>query len=51
MKAVTLARLDPSIAFSVLAGCLVLGALVTSPILRVARLLLETIWLYLSNTR
>ena len=52
MKAIAVARIDPSIAISVLAAGLMLILLGTShTMLRIARLLVETIWLYLSNTR
>jgi hypothetical protein len=52
MKAIALARIDPTIVGSLMAACLALIALGTSrTVLRLARLLLETLWLYLSNTR
>lgn len=52
MKAIALARVDPSIVASILIAALTLIALGASgSILRIVRMVLETAWLYLSNTR
>ena len=52
MTTVALARIDPSVAASLLtvfAVLLVLGTTLAS--VRIGRLVLEAVWLYLSNTR
>lgn len=52
MTAIALVRIDLFIAGSVLAACFLLAAIGTSTTLPgLVRLLLETIWLYLSNAR
>lgn len=52
MRAIALARIDPSIAASILIGALALIALGSSgAVLRIVRMVLETAWWYLSNTR
>lgn len=52
MKAIALARIDPSIITSILIAAMTLVALSSSrAVLRGVRLMLETAWLYLSNTR
>lgn len=52
MRAIALARIDPSIVASILIAALALIALGSSgSILRIVRMILETAWLYLSSTR
>jgi hypothetical protein len=48
----TIHRVDPSIVTSLTAGIVLLTALATShPIEKIAQLVVQTTWLYLSNTR